>query len=162
MFNGDVTFFVLRFHVRIFLDERTFANLRFALRLASLACSQTFALLSDSLRSLVRKPSLCSPTRFARLFANLRFALRLASLACSQTFALLSDSLRSLVRKPSLCSPTRFARLFASLWFGRKSKICSAKITGCAVDPPQLRASLTAHLAITRNARKTHENTPQK
>ena len=40
-----------------------FANLRFALRFTSFACSQTFGLLSASLRSLVHKPSVCSPTR---------------------------------------------------------------------------------------------------
>ena len=61
--------------------------------------------------------STCSPTRVfdPRLFANQRFALRLGSttLACSQVYRL-----------------------------DRKHSVCSAKIAGCAVDPPPLRPPL--------------------
>ena len=69
--------------------------------------SQTFGLLSVSLRSLVCTAKPCSPHRFARLFTNLRFALRFASLTCSHGKAVLTTSLRSFVRKPLVCSPLR-------------------------------------------------------
>ena len=98
-------------------DPRLFANILFARRFTSFACSQIRDLLAASLRLLVRKSEICSPTRIydPRLFANILFALRLGSttLACSQTFCLLSDSgLRpSLVRKHSVCSPLHFVRL---------------------------------------------------
>ena len=92
---------------------------RLALRLGSstLACSQTYGLLSDSgLRpSLVLKPTVCSPLRASspRLFSNQRFdrkpSVCLAEVVCfasnppplrpplrgsprSQTYGLLSDS----------------------------------------------------------------------
>ena len=84
----------------------------------------------------VRKSEICSPTRFARL--NRREPQSFALLSASGLRPSLESALRA--RRIGFADP-HSRKSLARQSLARKHSVCSAKIAGCAVDPPQLRLS---------------------